>query len=145
MRWSAWQTMRAGAQVLSGTSLALAVGCAGGEPTSAEKMRPMGLAAIEQVEEAAQEARRSPRYDTETALASVSTPAAEAPPSGDAPWFLRPVGQSQPGFVSETPPGVANVAIAPNVRPEPPRPPLQPIARPPRPRGGWVRAACGRG
>lgn len=150
MRWSAWQSMRVGAQVLSGTSLALAVGCAGGEPAKAERMQPMSLAAIEQVEEAAQAARRKPRYETETALASTVTPEVTpaSPASGSEPWFLRPAGQAQPGFTPEQPVSVSNQSVSPssqvNVVPERPRPQpvVQPIQRRP---PGWRRAACGRG
>ena len=148
MRWSAWQSMRVGAQVLSGTSLALAVGCAGGEPEKAERLEPMGLAAIEQVEEAAQAARRRPRHEDATALASsVSPAAAQAAASGSDPWFLRPAGQAQPGFV-EQPTSVSNQGVTQssqvNVVPERPRP--QPVVQPVRPRPpGWRRAACGRG
>jgi len=92
MRWSAWKSMRAGVQVLSGTSLALAVGCSG-EPVAAEPLEEMSLAAIEDIESAAQAARRRPQYDDRVALAGVTTPAEQ--PTADGPWFLRPAGQPQ--------------------------------------------------
>ncbi len=106
----------------------------------------MGLAGIEQVEEAAQEARRRPRYrDDEVALAA-ATP---APAPADAPWFLRPAGQSQPGAVVEQPPSqsFANVAAERPLPPAVAEPVVQPRRNPPPPprRGNWVRAACGRG
>jgi hypothetical protein len=142
MRWSAWQTK--GAQVLSGTSLALAVGCSA-EPIVKEELAPMGLTGIEQVEEAAQEARRRPRYrDDEVALAA-ATPASTP---ADAPWFLRPAGQSQPGAAVEQPSqSFANVAAERPLPPAVAEPVVQPRRNPPPPprRGNWVRAACGRG
>jgi hypothetical protein len=112
----------------------------------------MSLAAIEEVESAAQAARRRPRYDDETALASVTTPA----PASEEPWFLRPAGQPQQSPVppvqtqpiQSTPNPEFQSASTANVRPERPiaNPPVRPF-RPVRrgPPGGWRKAACGRG
>ena len=155
MRWSAWKSMRAGVQVLSGTSLALAVGCSG-EPVAAKPLEPISLSAIEDVESAAQAARRRPQYDDRVALAGVTTPAEPAP--ADGPWFLRPAGQpeqtgippvqQQPVQSSNNPESFANASTA-NIRPEPVQPIQQPVVpvRPIRrgPPGGWRKAACGRG
>jgi len=144
MRWSAWQKGRVGVQLLSGTSLALAIGCSG--PSVKEELAPMGLAGVEQVEEAAQATRRRPTsYDDRLEFAS-ATSQDSTRASADAPWFLRPAGEAQPGAVIEPPrpqPNFANVAVEqPRPIANPPPRPVRPINRP----GGWrVKAACGRG
>ncbi len=151
MRWSAWQKGRVGVQLLSGTSLALAIGCSG-EPSVKEELAPMGLDGIEQVEEAAQAARRRPTsYDDRLEFASATSQEATTA-SGDAPWFLRPAGEAQPGAVIEPPRPQPIANTSPNfsnVSAEQPRPIVNPPPRPVRPinrPGGWrVKAACGRG
>ncbi len=136
MRWSAWKGAGLG---LSGTSLALAVGCAA--PAPVDELRPMSDTTLSVASDAVTEAEADRERSEREARRRVDEDIRYASSQSDA-WFLRPVGEPDTS-------GTQNVVVQPeqarpiaNVSPEP----VRPIARP-RPRNNsWnIRAACGRG
>ncbi|MFO0549287.1 MAG: hypothetical protein U0271_12920 [Polyangiaceae bacterium] len=166
MRWS---KVVLGVQLgLSGTSLALAVGCNSAENASpaAESAKKDSAASYQSKEDRAADADRyagsrnerrsepTPAADTprsEREVASRDTPA-----SSDDQWFLRPVGQATPSDGSMAPqreqPPISNpqpVKTVATAQTQPPQPKIKPTPVQqvqPRPKNwGWQRAACGRG
>lgn len=146
MRWSSSKLVKG----LSGTSLALAMGCSAGcstgpvtekedalEPIVKQDLDDLSWHAGAAQKERGREARRS---------RSVEEPLATG---GPAPWFLRPVGDTAPVSTQR------RVEPGPAITAPPPSPPpqanivkpavKQPVKQPPRPKDWGVRAACGRG
>ncbi len=148
MRWST--VVRNGVRVgLSGTSLALAMGCstpedvANREPETTVEVelaatetenKPASL--VDQERERAKEAEERARVEQARTSSDPSSP-----------WFLRPAGETTPASVQQSEQDRAIRSDPPQpvqtAKPLPPQPqPVVPIGRKP----GWQhRAACGRG
>lgn len=153
MRWSSM--VKVG---LSGTSLALAVGCT--QPSIEEEPEPEVVATAQASDEeaeqaAAEEARRADRERRTRLAALEEQERARASNPGETPWFLRPAGEVTPASTEKangegdkplvnTPPPPPKPVVA---QPTPPKPvvaqPGQPINN--QKPWGWQRAACGRG
>jgi hypothetical protein len=138
---------------LSGTSLALAVGCSHGAGAEAEATESAAATAATTADA---EAGEKPAWSDERSDDAAKTEAsriedrsspggsvAATDANGASPWFLRPPGSPDPN---------APIQSASDVRPESPKPIVSPQTRPiqtqpnPRPKGNWsIRAACGRG
>jgi len=149
MHWGS--TLRQGLRVgLSGTSLALAVGCSDGADVSKEAaLEPAIEAAAQNVaEEARYQLDRSARN---TRRLAEETPQSNARPGEATPWFLRPAGETQQTSSENQPLSQEREPVRseqlPSVpKPRQPQPPKPVQLNNNRPRGGWGnRAACGRG
>ncbi len=138
---------------LSGTSLALAVGCSHGDaqPEATETAAETALEAKSDgadVDTGYESSKPGWSRSSETSreidrLSDTRSPTFSDTRSNDAPWFLRPPGSPDP---NAPPP----VTTASDVKTEIKKPIVgvaQPNPQPrpnPRPKG-WIRAACGRG
>ncbi|NUP09106.1 MAG: hypothetical protein HOW73_23900 [Polyangiaceae bacterium] len=159
MRWSSM--VKVG---LSGTSLALAIGCS--QPSSEEAVAET-IAADDQAaeadeakakqdkeEEQAREDRRRERERRERLAADAERERASTDPSQPTPWFLRPAGNVTPASTQQSGTNGEQGRPLSNEQPKqqvvaPPQP-AKPVVAQPQPinnKRGWGinRAACGRG
>ena len=149
MRWSS--LVKVG---LSGTSLALAVGCT--EPAIEEEPELDVVATATSDDEAesaaAEEAARRVDRDRRLRLAELEEQErVRASNPNETPWFLRPAGEVTPASV-ERANGEGDKKLEDNPPPKPvvAQPKPKPVAQPDKPSNnqkpwGWQRAACGRG